>query len=92
MLTGVFKMCREKPSGQNAGAFLQLISYMLMSCGSQISAAASRGLGLTYLGHDNRGGHAPPLSAVGQNGGVAGGGEELAIAEAEEVEPVDYVI
>lgn len=49
-------------------------------------------LGLTYLGHDDRGGHAPPLSAVGQDRGVAGGGEELAIAEAEEVELVDDVV
>lgn len=48
--------------------------------------------GLTYLGHDDRGGHAPPLSAVGQDRGVAGGGEELAIAEAEEVELVDDVV
>lgn len=49
-------------------------------------------LGLTYLGHDDRCGHAPPLSTVSQNRGVTGGGEELAVAEAEEVELVYDVV
>lgn len=51
-----------------------------------------RVFGLTYLGHDDRGGHAPPLSTVGQNGRVAGGGEELAVAKAKEMELVNNVI
>lgn len=48
--------------------------------------------GLTYLGHDDGGGHAPPLSAISKKRGVAGGGEKLAIPEAKEVKLVDSVI
>jgi len=38
---------------------------------------------LTDHGHDDRGGDTPPLPTVGQLGGVAGGGKELAVAEAQ---------
>lgn len=40
-------------------------------------------LRLTYLGHDDRGGHTPPLSTISQLGRVAGGGKKLAVAEAQ---------
>lgn len=49
-------------------------------------------LWLTYLGHDDRGGHTPPLSTISQLRGIAGRGEKLAIAKAQEMEFVDRVL
>lgn len=56
------------------------------------STANAETLCLTYLGHDDRGGDTPPLPAVSQLGGVAGGGKKLAIAEAQKMELVDGVL
>lgn len=49
-------------------------------------------LRLTYLGHDDGGGDAPPLSTVSQLRRVASGGEKLAVAEAQKMELVDRVV
>lgn len=48
--------------------------------------------GLAHLCHDDRRGHTPLPPSVSQKGAVPGGGEELAVAEAEQVELVNIIV
>lgn len=52
----------------------------------------TRTLRLTYLGHDDGSGDAPPLSTISHLRGVASGGEKFAVAEAQKMELVDRVV
>lgn len=90
MLTGLRRPRRGMPSVQHThSTFNNLCDDERPFCYSTTSHQTLR---LTYLGHDDRGGHAPPLPAVSQLGGVAGRREEFAVAEGQQVELVDRVL